>query len=345
MDYAEILNGLMELDVIERLGKLHQQTRGGPLSLWQYVYLLYSESVPDDAELLYTDGSLTAQRKVEEDFHRRFGASGLAAQDFLTEGRNLGIEKLPRYVSISAHKHEFVEMAYVLYGSCTHTVSGLSFTQTKGDLVFVPSGAVHELAANGEALCLTLKLRSEFFRALDLPGMLHFVAPLLLRCGSDDFIRVCFLTLFREQAQKTAYCDPISEHLAEAMLTYVMERYSDTIQFLLAGPVQEQDVLCIHLLNYIAENYRTVTLTSLAGQFHFNPTYLSTLLKQRYGLRFSDVLRDYRLRMAEKYLCDTDMKLNDICDAIGYKDTTQFIRAFKERFGMTPAKYRKEKQS
>jgi len=36
------------------------------------------------------------------------------------------------------------------------------------------------------------------------------------------------------------------------------------------------------------------------------------------------------------------MKLDDICDSIGYSDTTQFIRDFKKKYEITPAKYRKQ---
>ena len=44
---------------------------------------------------------------------------------------------------------------------------------------------------------------------------------------------------------------------------------------------------------------------------------------------------------AEELLQGTNMKLNDICEAIGYSDTTQFIRDFKKKYQQTPAKYRK----
>ena len=49
----------------------------------------------------------------------------------------------------------------------------------------------------------------------------------------------------------------------------------------------------------------------------------------------------FKLKQADKLLQTTDKKLNEICDIIGYSDTTQFIRDFKQRYGNTPAKYRK----
>ncbi|MBQ2666992.1 MAG: helix-turn-helix domain-containing protein, partial [Clostridia bacterium] len=51
---------------------------------------------------------------------------------------------------------------------------------------------------------------------------------------------------------------------------------------------------------------------------------------------------NFKLDRAQKLLQTTDMKLDDICDAIGYSDTTQFIRDFKKKYEITPAKYRKQ---
>jgi AraC-like DNA-binding protein/mannose-6-phosphate isomerase-like protein (cupin superfamily) len=342
MECVEILNKLVHLDAIERFGKRHIQIKNCNLSQWQYAYLLYTNSIPTDIGQLYSEESLKEQEHVKEYFFHRFGTAGLSTQDFFAESHNLEIEKLPRYVSIAPHRHEFVELVFVLRGTCSHTVNGFPFTQSEGDLVFVSSGATHELIANDDTLCLTLKIRSEFFRSFELPGMLNFITPLLLRCSSDHFIRDCFLILFQEQATQHPYCNSIMEKLTETVLTYAMEHYGDTLQYLLSDPAQ--DSFFFQLLNYIAENHRTVTLRSVAEHFHYNPTYLSNYLNKKYGYTFSLILRNYRLDMAEKLLCDTNMKLNDICDTIGYKDTPQFIRSFKERFGMTPAKYRKAKK-
>ena len=39
---------------------------------------------------------------------------------------------------------------------------------------------------------------------------------------------------------------------------------------------------------------------------------------------------------------NTKMKIDDICEAVGYHDTTQFIRTFKKQFGSTPKQYQKQ---
>lgn len=39
---------------------------------------------------------------------------------------------------------------------------------------------------------------------------------------------------------------------------------------------------------------------------------------------------------------ETNMTLDEICDEIGYKDVPRFIKNFKEKYEMTPGKFRKE---
>ena len=53
-------------------------------------------------------------------------------------------------------------------------------------------------------------------------------------------------------------------------------------------------------------------------------------------------MREFKLNRAQKLLQTTNLKLDDICESIGYSDTTQFIRDFKKQYGITPAKYRKQ---
>jgi len=42
-------------------------------------------------------------------------------------------------------------------------------------------------------------------------------------------------------------------------------------------------------------------------------------------------------------LKNTDMKIEEICEALGYTNRSFFNRLFIERYGMTPTKYRKQK--
>ena len=125
-----------------------------------------------------------------------------------------------------------------------------------------------------------------------------------------------------------------------------MQNFRDTVKFLYAGTKLEGRML--EIMNYIFENYQNITLRGLAQHFGYSEPYLCKLFREKSGLTFTQILREFKLKQAKKLLQSTDQKLNEICDTIGYSDTTQFIRDFKQQYGNTPAKYRKafqERQS
>ena len=62
------------------------------------------------------------------------------------------------------------------------------------------------------------------------------------------------------------------------------------------------------------------------------------------GRSFSETVKDFKLRKAAELLKTKNWKLDQICEEIGYRDTRQFIRSFKEMYGITPDRFRKSAQ-
>ena len=93
-------------------------------------------------------------------------------------------------------------------------------------------------------------------------------------------------------------------------------------------------------LDYIGQNYRTATLTELAGRLHLPIHSLSKLIKNSSGYNFKELLQRKRLGKAVSLMCETDLPIHDIIAAVGYENNSYFYRKFKERYGMTPRDYR-----
>ena len=116
----------------------------------------------------------------------------------------------------------------------------------------------------------------------------------------------------------------------------------DTMQPLYSIALRDQRIL--DMVNYMYNHYRTVTLHDLAAEFHYNESYLSRMFQEQAGRSFSETVKDFKLRKAAELLKTRKWKLDHICEEIGYKDTRQFIRSFKEMYGITPDKFRKRVQ-
>lgn len=71
-------------------------------------------------------------------------------------------------------------------------------------------------------------------------------------------------------------------------------------------------------------------------------TVLSRLIKQKTGYNFQELLQHRRFETAEHLLLETDLSVEEIALDVGYENQSYFFRQFKERYGMTPRKYRLE---
>lgn len=340
MDTVIILEKLTRLEPLEQLGKQYQQRFGKALSYSQFLVLreVSRFRVPTLNEI-QSPAFEAKCRTLEQEYASQYRQSGLRAQDFIRADRNIEMEKLFRYVHIPAHRHDFVELVFVFSGTCTHTVEGQSFQQGAGSFTIVNSFTSHELVAAPDCLCLTTKVRMDTFREFHIPNLPLLAVPVCFDCGDDAFMRDMLLTIYEQQTNEACYHDEIVSLLLQSVLIYCMQNFRDTVKFLYAGTRLEGRML--EIMNYMFENYQNVTLRGLAHHFGYSEPYLCKLFREEVGSTFTQILRDFKLKQAKKLLQTTDKKLNAICDTIGYSDTTQFIRDFKQQYGNTPAKYRK----
>ena len=94
------------------------------------------------------------------------------------------------------------------------------------------------------------------------------------------------------------------------------------------------------IMNYIQENYLTITLDDLSKQFFLSKPYLSKFIKDKSGMTFGENVKQIRLNKASTLLRNGNMKVEKVAEASGYQNVEHFNRLFKERFGMTPVQYR-----
>jgi two-component system response regulator YesN len=83
-----------------------------------------------------------------------------------------------------------------------------------------------------------------------------------------------------------------------------------------------------------------LTIQAIAGQIPMNPTYFCELFKMHTGETVLDHVKRLRMEEAARLLLETDGKLHEIADRIGYKDVKYFSSQFKKHFGVLPSKYK-----
>lgn len=337
-DYDNLIQSLLSLNKEEKIGQQLYVLHGKHLTHAEYIYLRQNPNCSNLQELQVPSARLK-QDMILDEFKNKYREQGLPEQDFFTPDQSIVVERLLRYVNIPLHKHQFIEFAYVVTGTCVHRLNGEDFTQEAGSFVSIANTIPHVLFPSDDCLCLTIKIKSDTFQKMEFPDIVRFIYPLVFDCAGDTFVRNIILSIYDQQENNRTNGTQLIEHLFQVLILYILQRYQKQGQILSSR--SNKDTRILEILNYAVNNYQTITLHNIASHFHYNDSYFSRMFHQQTGLTFSTTLREYRLNKAASLLRDSNMTLEDICNKIGYKDITQFIRNFKVIYQTTPAKYRK----
>ncbi len=102
-------------------------------------------------------------------------------------------------------------------------------------------------------------------------------------------------------------------------------------------------------VRYISAHYsEQLTLKGVAEVLGISGSYLTKLFKTNSDYTFLEILTVYRVKKAIELLQDTDMKVYEVAEAVGYHDTRYFSEIFDKYVGVSPSQYHnrfKEKRS
>lgn len=92
---------------------------------------------------------------------------------------------------------------------------------------------------------------------------------------------------------------------------------------------------------YIDIHYaEPISLKSIAAQFYINPVYLGQLFKKNYQLYFNEYLLQLRIQEAKKLLRQTDLKIYEVADKVGFSHPEYFVSQFEKLEKLSPTAYR-----
>ena len=84
-------------------------------------------------------------------------------------------------------------------------------------------------------------------------------------------------------------------------------------------------------------------LKTVADFVGFSEKYFSSRFTQECGCPFIGYLNDLRIGRAQELLLQTDMKIYEISDAVGYSSVEHFNHMFKKKLCMSPKDFRKSR--
>ena len=111
--------------------------------------------------------------------------------------------------------------------------------------------------------------------------------------------------------EKTEFDDEKTGGLAQRALSYIQQHFSDPI-----------------------------SLTSVAEEMGVAPAYLSTVFHREIGSSYSRTLLKFRMEEAARQLIQTNRKVQEIAQNVGFFSAKHFTHVFREYYHCSPVEYR-----
>ena len=149
--------------------------------------------------------------------------------------------------------------------------------------------------------------------------------------------------------------DPISESAQnivsrifqlDELKDYYMQFFLNITNMVCPQSIYAADDVITNIQTYIQHNYfKNLTQEFIASLFYLNRSYLSTLFKNRTGMKFIDYLNQIRIEKSKELLLNSNRKMYSVAKAVGYDNVKYYFRIFKKKTGYTPEQYRKLQDS
>ncbi|SMB84048.1 AraC-type DNA-binding protein [Pasteurella testudinis DSM 23072] len=268
---------------------------------------------------------------------------------------NVVLTKHNRFTPEFWHSHIFFQFSYVLSGRCQQKIGQQTLVMEAGDFCLIAPNIKHAIAVFDESIVINIVIRRStfndiFFNMLCDNNIISIFfnqflyaqkySPfLVIATAQDQKIKKMVLEMLSEFQQKNNYYELILTNQLMILFAKLLQKYEDRI--ILPRYQSKNSDEISKILNFIMDNYQSVSLSIVAKQFYYSMPYCSKLIKDYTGKSFTEIVQDIKFNKAEILLKETNITVSEISQFIGFNNIENFNRLFKKRYAMTPTEFRR----
>ncbi|PRY75084.1 helix-turn-helix domain-containing protein [Alkalibacterium olivapovliticus] len=281
----------------------------------------------------------------------------ILSDHYFLKNDRIYISKHNRFAAYPEHTHRFLELNYMLKGNCTQRINGTDSVLKEGQLLLLDQGSTHSIEPLGkdDILINIIFPQTKF----DIEWLSHMHAQdnqlfqFLMRTVSEK-AKGEYIIFHAENNQdlQTIMIQMLNKYFTESTFGNEILRFYLPILFMelvgntiytLSSDTRESsaNLIVIEVLKRIEKDYRDITLDSLAASLSYNTSYLSEVIKEKTGIKFTELVKEQRMKQAILLIDSTDLPISEICYAVGLQNKTHFYKQFKDYYKITPGEYRK----
>lgn len=259
----------------------------------------------------------------------------LDAGDQIGSGRHICVqERISTHFPL--HWHNYFEIEIVIGGVGKHVLNGTEYIISKGDAYLLTPTDFHEIVADSSVELINISFDSEM---LTEQLLLQVTSPSfrkVFRFEDDAYERLRMtVQLLQHECSSNGSC-------TQLLCSYLLQCFVRHHPCQQPGNSASADVLSNirKAILYLELHFREpITLTQLAEQAGFHPTYFSELFRTLTGETFIERLNSLRIGYARTLLAN-GFSVSDTCFASGFGSLSNFLATFKKHCNMTPSAYK-----
>lgn len=261
------------------------------------------------------------------------------------------LEQFPKTI----RKNNFFELIYIVDGTGIQVINDNKFQYRKGNLFLVTPQDVHSFEIITPTKFFFLRFNEYYVKAgyqngqsetvlrmeYILQNASHRPGCILKNQIDKPLIASLIENIISEQNNQQIYHQKIIEQIVNTIITIVARN----IALKLPKNIKETTgEMVLEILHYIQENiYNPKELKSekISDNFNITLNYLGKYFKKQTGETLQEYIANYKLRLIEARLLNSDMRINEIADELNFSDESHLNKVFKKHKGMNPSEFRK----
>ncbi|MBQ1211054.1 MAG: helix-turn-helix domain-containing protein [Clostridia bacterium] len=250
----------------------------------------------------------------------------------------------PKPDGVEVHHHDFYEIYFLLDGTVSYWIEGQLQHVKPGELLLINPMVLHRPVVSSESNLyerIVLWVDKDYLRDLssdgaDLTACFGGGNTLLLKPPSGQ--RAELSALLSLLVRESYAGDWGAERCAAGVFLQFMVQLNRLARNADSERDRREDAspLVSQVLTYIDEHYsEDLSLENLAGRFYVSKYHLSHAFSREVGTGLYRYILLKRLLTAHRLLGE-GVPAGEVCSRCGFRDYTNFYRAFKAEYGVSP---------
>lgn len=235
------------------------------------------------------------------------------------------------------HGHNYFEIELILSGKGIYSVNGTDYNLDTYNVFLLTPADFHQIQAESDIHLYNLSFNEEI---LNNRLIISMSSPKVEKAYS---FKEPLLTYFRNAFELLAEECRIDGHCKMQLCEYILEfilRNNTNTELCTSTPEALSGIK--KALLYLEMHFKEdITLSTLAKQAGFHPSYFSELFHETTGETYKEKLNSLRISHS-KTLLKNGYSVSDACYESGFGSLSNFLTVFKQTCHMTPSQYKKK---